>query len=55
MKEMETTSAIYLRRPTDDDDCKSVAPEERQLRTKADQLGGKIISNYHQEHTRNYS
>jgi hypothetical protein len=54
MKEMETTSAIYLRRPTEDDG-KSVAPEEQQLRTKADQLGGKIISNYHQEHTRNYS
>jgi len=54
MKEMETTSAIYLCKSTEDDG-KSVAPEERQLRNKADQLGGKIISNYHQEHTRNYS
>ena len=54
MKVIETTAAIYLRKSTENDG-KSVAAQERQLRTKADQLGGKIISNYHQEHTRNYS
>jgi hypothetical protein len=39
MKVMETnTDAIYLRKSTEDDG-KSVAAQERQLRTKAEQLG----------------
>jgi DNA invertase Pin-like site-specific DNA recombinase len=39
MKTMETnTAAIYLRKSTEDDG-KSVAQQERELRTKADQLG----------------
>ena len=39
MKVMETnTAAIYLRKSTEDDG-KSVAAQERQLRTKAEQLG----------------
>ena len=39
MKDMETnTAAIYLRKSTEDDG-KSVAAQERQLRTKAEQLG----------------
>ena len=39
MKDMETnTAAIYLRKSTENDG-KSVAAQERQLRTKADQLG----------------
>ena len=38
MKVMETTAAIYLRKSTEDDG-KSVAAQERQLRTKAGQLG----------------
>ena len=39
MKVMETnTAAIYLRKSTEDDG-KSVAAQERQLRSKAEQLG----------------
>lgn len=39
-KSMETnTAAIYLRKSTEDDG-KSVAQQERELRTKADQLEG---------------
>jgi DNA invertase Pin-like site-specific DNA recombinase len=39
MKDMETnTAAIYLRKSTEDEG-KSVAAQERQLRTKAEQLG----------------
>ena len=38
MKVIETTAAIYLRKSTENDG-KSVAAQERQLRTKADQLG----------------
>lgn len=38
MKDMETTAAIYLRKSTEDDG-KSVVAQERQLRTKAEQLG----------------
>ena len=37
MKDMETTAAIYLRKSTEDEG-KSVAAQERQLRTKAEQL-----------------
>ena len=40
-KSMETnTAAIYLRKSTEDDG-KSVAQQERELRTKADQTGVK--------------
>ena len=46
MKVMETnTAAIYLRKSTEDDG-KSVAAQERQLRTKAEQLGIDIIAVY---------
>ena len=39
MKDMETnTVAIYLRKSTEDDG-KPVAAQDRQLRTKAEQLG----------------
>ena len=38
MKDMDTTAAIYLRKSTEDDG-KSVAAQERQLRSKAEQLG----------------
>jgi DNA invertase Pin-like site-specific DNA recombinase len=49
MKVMETnTAAIYLRKSTEDDG-KSVAAQERQLRTKAEQLGIDIIAVYKEE------
>ncbi len=38
MKVMETTAAIYLRKSTEDDG-ERVAAQERQLRSKAEQLG----------------
>jgi|TARA_B110000263_G_scaffold72930_1_gene63761 DNA invertase Pin-like site-specific DNA recombinase len=49
MKVMETNNAaIYLRKSTEDDG-KSVAAQERQLRTKAEQLGIDIIAVYKEE------
>ena len=45
MKVIETTAAIYLRKSTENDG-KSVAAQERQLRTKADQLGIDIAAVY---------
>ena len=45
MKVIETTAAIYLRKSTEGDG-KSVAAQERQLRTKADQLGIDIAAVY---------
>jgi DNA invertase Pin-like site-specific DNA recombinase len=48
MKVMETTAAIYLRKSTEGDG-KSIAAQERQLRTKAEQLGIDIIAVYKEE------
>ena len=49
MKVMETnTAAIYLRKSTEDDG-KSVAAQERQLRTKAEQLGIDIAAVYRED------
>ena len=49
MKVMETnTAAIYLRKSTEDDG-KSVASQERQLRTKAEQLGIDIAAVYRED------
>ena len=48
MKVMETTAAIYLRKSTEDDG-KSVAAQERQLRTKAEQLGINIATVYRED------
>ena len=43
-KSMETnTAAIYLRRSTEDD-SKSIGQQERELHTKADQLGLNVTS-----------
>ncbi len=48
-KSMETnTAAIYLRKSTEDDG-KSVAQQERELRTKADQLGVNVVSVYRED------
>jgi len=48
-KSMETkTAAIYLRKSTEDD-RKSVAQQERELRTKADQLGVNVVSVYRED------
>jgi DNA invertase Pin-like site-specific DNA recombinase len=49
MKDMETnTAAIYLRKSTENDG-KSVAAQERQLRTKAEQLGIDTASVYRED------
>ena len=46
---METnTAAIYLRRSTEDDG-KSAARQERELRTMADQLGVNVVSVYRED------
>jgi DNA invertase Pin-like site-specific DNA recombinase len=42
------TAAIYLRKSTEDDG-KSVAQQERELRTKADQLGVNVVSVYRED------
>jgi len=48
-KSMETnTAAIYLRKSTEDEG-KSVAQQERELRTKADQLGVNVVSVYRED------
>ena len=48
-KSMETkTAAMYLRKSTEDDG-KSVAQQERELRTKADQLGVTVVSVYRED------
>jgi|TARA_B110000444_G_scaffold28677_1_gene23695 DNA invertase Pin-like site-specific DNA recombinase len=45
---METTAATYLRKSTEDDG-KSVAAQEQQLRTKAEQLGIDIAAVYRED------
>ena len=49
MTGMETnTAAIYLRKSSEDEG-KSVAQQERELRTKADQLGVNVVSVYRED------
>ena len=48
MNVIETTAAIYLRKSTENDG-KSVAAQERQLRTKAEQLGIDTASVYRED------
>ena len=42
------TAAIYLRKSSEDEG-KSVAQQERELRTKADQLGVNVVSVYRED------
>jgi len=42
------TAAIYLRKSTEDDG-KSVAQQERELRTTADRLGVNVVSVYRED------
>ena len=45
---VKTNAAMYLRKSTEDDG-KSVGQQERELRTKADQLGVNVIRVYRED------